>query len=50
LALDVFKERQLFRVVDVPVAKIVVIENGHFKPLLELAETAPPARGGMTSK
>jgi hypothetical protein len=31
LALDVFEERQLFRVVDVPVTKIVVIENGHFE-------------------
>ena len=31
LALHVFQERQLFRVVDAPVAKIVVIENSHLK-------------------
>jgi hypothetical protein len=50
LALDVFEERQLFRVVDLPVTKTVVIENGHFElPSLSWRRKALQ-RGGMASE
>jgi hypothetical protein len=47
LASDVFEERQLFRIVDVPVTKIVVIENGHFKLPSSSWRRKAVQRGGM---